>query len=82
MGPFDMILMTTGYFIITLACIITITFLVWLVKLEFEWFFDVNIFKVFSSKIDGAKSLFKKKVNRVKSSVDKENKRERVILNE
>ena len=82
MGPFDMILMTTGYFIITLACIITITFLVWLVKLEFEWFFDVNIFKVFSSKIDNAKSLFKKKVNRVKLSVDKENKRERVILNE
>ena len=82
MGPFDMILMTTGYFIITLACIITITFLVWLVKLEFEWFFDVNIFKVFSSKIDNAKSLFKKKVNSVNSSVDKENKRERVILNE
>lgn len=55
------ILSVVGLMLLLTSAIIIIAFLVWVVKLEFEWFFGLNIFKWFH---DGALK-FKLKLLRI-----------------
>ena len=70
---FKVIMMATGYFILTISAIILLTFLVWVVKLEFSWFFGLNIFesiKNFSIKV---KEKFVKILVFIRGGIDKAN---------
>lgn len=67
------ILFVTGLMILLLACIIVITFLVWVVKLEFEWFFGLSIFKWFKERSLGFKFNLLRRLKKTKDGIDAAN---------
>ena len=71
---FKYIGMVTGLFILLFASIITIVFLAWIVKLEFDWFFGIDISKKFNDFKNKGKVKFAKKLVPVKLSIDEANK--------
>lgn len=81
MDPFVMIMKTMGYMLLILTGIICITFFVWVIKLEFDWFFGLNIFKWFEKKSVQFKVWLAKKLAKIKIGSEKANKKH-VILNE
>ena len=59
---FKYIGMVTGLFILLLAGVIIVTFFAWVVKLEFEWFFGLDITKKFKVWSDNYKVKLAKKI--------------------
>lgn len=70
---YKVIMQVVGLMLLLTAAIITITFLVWVIKLEFEWFFGLNIFKWFRDGADKLKVKFASKLVPVKMEIDKAN---------
>ena len=82
MDPYFMIIMkATGYFILTIAAIIVITFLVWVVKLEFSWFFGLNIFKWFNDKALKVKIWLTRSLRRTKAEIEEANEQGELDVN-
>lgn len=52
----------TGYIVLTIACAIIITFMLWVIKIEFEWFWGIEIFKTLSK-------FFKKLFNKISTII-------------
>lgn len=67
------ILFVTGLMILLLACIIVITFLVWVVKLEFEWFFGLSIFKWLKERSLRFKFNLLRRLKKTKDGIDDAN---------
>ena len=79
----NIVMRTFGVSIILLALIICLVFFVWVIKLEFDWFFDTDLFKWLENLSLKFKSIFKKKGDGVHKTVDFINKKKhKVILNE
>jgi len=64
---FNIIMGTFGILILLFALIIVLLFMAWLVKIEFEWFFETDLFKLLNSISD----KFKVKFNKRKESIHK-----------
>ena len=80
MDPYFKIIMTAlGYFILTTAAIILITFLVWVVKLEFSWFFGIDLFKGLRDKQRKTKLKLVNLLIKTKKEIDNAN--EQSMLN-
>ncbi len=67
------ILFVTGLMILLLACIIVITFFVWVIKLEFEWFFGLSIFKWFKERSLSFKFKLLRRLKKTKDGIDDAN---------
>ena len=76
------IMKTMGLLVLLESCIVMVIFFVWVVKVEFSWFFGLDIFKWLKEFTRKLKVLFVKKLIRVNKDIDKLNKKEKVILNE
>lgn len=76
------IMKTMGLLVLLESCIVMAVFFVWVVKVEFSWFFGLDIFKWLKEFTRKLKVLFVKKLIRVNKDIDKLNKKEKVILNE
>jgi len=76
------IMKTMGLLVLLESCIVMAIFFVWVVKVEFSWFFGLDIFKWLKEFTRKLKVLFVKKLIRVNKDIDKLNKKEKVILNE
>lgn len=76
------IMKTMGLLVLLESCIVMAVFFVWVVKIEFSWFFGLDIFKWLKEFTGKLKVLFVKKLIRVNKDIDKLNKKEKVILNE
>lgn len=76
------IMKTMGLLVLLESCIVMAVFFVWVVKVEFSWFFGLDIFKWLKEFTRKLKVLFVKKMIRVNKDIDKLNKKEKVILNE
>lgn len=76
------IMKTMGLLVLLESCIVMVIFFVWVVKIEFSWFFGLDIFKWLKEFTRKLKVLFVKKLIRVNKDIDKLNKKEKVILNE
>ena len=76
------IMKTMGLLVLLESCIVMAIFFVWVVKVEFSWFFGLDIFKWLKEFTMKLKVLFVKKLIRVNKDIDKLNKKEKVILNE
>jgi hypothetical protein len=76
------IMKTMGLLVLLESCIVMAVFFVWVVKIEFSWFFGLDIFKWLKEFTRKLKVLFVKKLIRVNKDIDKLNKKEKVILNE
>ena len=76
------IMKTMGLIVLLESCIVMAIFFVWVVKIEFSWFFGLDIFKWLKEFTRKLKVLFVKKLIRVNKDIDKLNKKEKVILNE
>lgn len=76
------IMKTMGLLVLLESCIVMVVFFVWVVKVEFSWFFGLDIFKWLKEFTRKLKVLFVKKLIRVNKDIDKLNKKEKVILNE
>lgn len=74
------ILFVTGLMILLLACVIVITFLVWVVKLEFEWFFGLSIFKWFREKSLNFKFKLLKRSKKIKDGIDDANNQGKIKI--
>lgn len=70
---FKYIGMVTGLFMLLLAGIIIVTFFAWVIKLELEWFFGLDITNKFKSWSDNHKVKLAKKIVPIKETVDKAN---------
>lgn len=81
MDPYVMIMMTLGYLILLLVAIIIVTFLAWVVKIEFEWFFGISIFKSIGNKAREFGNFIVVKLFKLRKEVKKANN-SRTILNE
>lgn len=67
------VLAVTGLMMLLLTCIIVITFFVWVIKLEFEWFFGLSIFKWFKERSLGFKFNLLRKLKKTKDGIDDAN---------
>ena len=76
------IMKTMGLLVLLESSIVMALFFVWVVKVEFSWFFGLDIFKWLKEFTMKLKVLFVKKLIRVNKDIDKLNKKEKVILNE
>lgn len=76
------IMKTMGLLVLLESCIVMAIFFVWVVKIEFSWFFGLDIFKWLKEFTRKLKVSFVKKLIRVNKDIDKLNKKEKVILNE
>lgn len=70
---YRIIMQVVGLMTLLTAAIVIITFLVWVIKLEFEWFFGLNIFKWFEEKANNLKIKFASKLVPVKIGIDNAN---------
>ena len=76
------IMKTMGLLVLLESCIVMTIFFVWVIKIEFSWFFGLDIFKWLKEFTRKLKVLFVKKLIRVNKDIDKLNKKEKVVLNE
>lgn len=76
------IMKTMGLLVLLESCIVMTVFFVWVIKIEFSWFFGLDIFKWLKEFTRKLKVLFVKKLIRVNKDIDKLNKKEKVVLNE
>ena len=76
------IMKTMGLLVLLESCIVMVVFFVWVVKIEFSWFFGIDIFKKLKEVSLKMKVWFVKKLTKTSKEIDKLNNKERVILNE
>ena len=82
---FTVILRVLGFSLLLLALIICLLFFIWIIKLEFEWFFDTDLFKWLNDRSMKAKSKFKSREGEVHKKVkflNKKKVKKNVVLNE
>jgi len=70
---YKVIMQVVGLMTLLTAAITIITFLVWVIKLEFEWFFGLNIFKWFGESASNLKIKFASKLVPIKMGIDRAN---------
>lgn len=74
------VLAVTGLMMLLLTCIIVITFFVWVIKLEFEWFFGLSIFKWFREKSLNFKFKLLKRSKKIKDGIDDANNQGKIKI--
>ena len=67
------ILSVVGLMLLLSSSIIIIAFMVWVIKLEFEWFFGLSIFKWFREKSLNFKFKFLRRLKKTKDGIDDAN---------
>ena len=69
------IMRVLGLCMLLLTGIIIITFFVWVIKLEFSWFFGINLFKSMREKAVNFKLWLAKKMAHTSTKIDKLNQK-------
>ena len=78
--PFRSILWALGVCTIMLSSVIVIVFLVWVVKLEFSWFFGTDIFKWFKNLGRKTKVWLVRNLIKIRNKTDKANNKKQILL--
>ena len=78
---FNVILKVFGLLLILLALLICLLFFIWVIKLEFEWFFETDMFKWLNDLSNKLKIKFKKKEGDVHKTVKFLNNKKKIKKN-